>query len=504
MSNQDWSHIGDDIMDAVQTAIEDGDFTNLSNVLNDSANLAMDKFEDALKGNPGNRNYRYRSDPGYNSSYSRTRRKTSYQYSRQGGSTSSYGGTDHYNNPVRTAYTNRFEQRTYTGPLAPFQKFRDRFLPPGRLSAPGYLEMILGGVFGGGCILSEMFLLLIMALLPFEPAMLVSFGIILPFTAAGIAVFMKGRKRLSLVKKFKKYVSCIDDKEYYPIKDLAAIAGVSKDQLLSDLRKMISMGWLRQGHLDAQNTNLILTNSAFRQYRETQNRYERQILEEKSKAVGHKFDGVGKDGVNLSNQAANAYKTGSASAASDPLAHLPEDVRNVIREGREYLRKIKASNEAIPGEEISNKISRLEDITDQIFDRVEQHPELVDDLRRFMKYYLPTTVKLLNAYEELDHQPAQGPNILKSKADIEETLDTINQAFENILDGFFATSAVDIASDISVMQTLMAQEGLLEDEISKRQEDALAEAETMIIDEDEEEELPLNRPDPIQEFLQSK
>ena len=92
---------------------------------------------------------------------------------------------------------------------------------------------------------------------------------------------------------------------------------------------------------------------------------------------------------------------------------------------------------------------------------MEQHPELVEELRRFMKYYLPTTVKLLKAYEELDQQEIQGANIQKSKKEIEDTLDTINKAFENLLDSFFEDAAVDISSDISVMQTLMAQEGLL-------------------------------------------
>ena len=72
--------------------------------------------------------------------------------------------------------------------------------------------------------------------------------------------------------------------------------------------------------------------------------------------------------------------------------------------------------------EISEKISRLELVISKIFNRVEQHPELVDDLGRFMDYYLPTTVKLLKAYEELDGQPSQGENIVNSKKEIEDTL----------------------------------------------------------------------------------
>lgn len=95
------------------------------------------------------------------------------------------------------------------------------------------------------------------------------------------------------------------------------------------------------------------------------------------------------------------------------------------------MRRIKAANDAIPGEVISAKISRMELLVDRIFDRVEQNPDSVNDMRRMMDYYLPTTMKLLEAYEELDAQPVQGENIISSKKEIEDTIDTLNIAFEN-------------------------------------------------------------------------
>ena len=137
----------------------------------------------------------------------------------------------------------------------------------------------------------------------------------------------------------------------------------------------------------------------------------------------------------------------------------------MIRTGREYLEEIKRSNDRIPGIEISEKISKLELVISKIFNRVEQHPELVDDLGRFIDYYLPTTVKLLKAYEDLDAQPVQGENITNSKKEIEGTLDTIDKAFEKLLDSFFEEAAWDISSDISVLQNMFAQEGLAENEL---------------------------------------
>ena len=106
----------------------------------------------------------------------------------------------------------------------------------------------------------------------------------------------------------------------------------------------------------------------------------------------------------------------------------------------------------------------------RIFNRVEQHPELVGDLQKFMNYYLPTTVKLLQAYEELDRQPVEGDNIKTAKTEIEHTLDTINEAFENLLDRFFKDTAWDVSTDISVLKTMLAQEGLTgKDDFQKKE-----------------------------------
>ena len=127
------------------------------------------------------------------------------------------------------------------------------------------------------------------------------------------------------------------------------------------------------------------------------------------------------------------------------------------------MKKIREANDAIPGEEISAKISRMEMLVDRIFDRVEQNPESVSDIRKLMEYYLPTTIKLLEAYEELDSQPVQGENIISSKQEIEKTLDTLNTAFEKLLDDLFQDTAWDLSSDISVLQTMLAQEGLTDD-----------------------------------------
>ena len=151
-------------------------------------------------------------------------------------------------------------------------------------------------------------------------------------------------------------------------------------------------------------------------------------------------------------------------AANPPSAQLQE----VLDKGNAFLAQIRRCNDAIPGAEISMKISRMETIVERIFDRAQAHPEILPDLKKLMQYYLPMTVKLLNAYADMDAQPVQGETILNSKREIEAALDTLNQAFDKLLDDLFADTALDVSSDISVLQTLLAQEGLTDDGMNRK------------------------------------
>ena len=101
----------------------------------------------------------------------------------------------------------------------------------------------------------------------------------------------------------------------------------------------------------------------------------------------------------------------------------------------------------------------------RIFQQVEKDPDVAGELHKFMNYYLPTTTKLVDAYQELYDQPAAGENMAGTKKEIEDTLDTINFAFEKLLDRFFQDTAWDISTDITVMKTMLAQEGLMDDSL---------------------------------------
>ena len=125
------------------------------------------------------------------------------------------------------------------------------------------------------------------------------------------------------------------------------------------------------------------------------------------------------------------------------------------------MQHIRECNDAITGDVMSQKLFTLEDIMKRIFEQLKKSPESADDLQKLMKYYLPTTTKLIDAYKDLEGQPSFGENnIANTKKEIEDTLDVINVAFGKLFDDMFEDAAWDISTEISTMKTMLAKEGL--------------------------------------------
>lgn len=263
---------------------------------------------------------------------------------------------------------------------------------------------------------------------------------------AGVGNGMLGR-----VKRFRSYIRSLGSREYCNVRELSEHMGKSPRFIVKDLEKMIQKGWFKQGHFDKQKTCLMVSDNAYKQYTDLMLQTEQMKAEQKEKQEN----------------AARKRAKEVQKQAEEPDSNLPPEVRKVIRTGEKYIRKIHDCNDAITEPEISAKISRMELLVDRIFDRVEQNPELVTDINRMLDYYLPTTVKLLDAYEDLAAEPVQGENIISSKKEIEKTLDTLNIAFEKLLDSLFQDKAWDVSSDISVLEMMLAQEGLTNDDFKE-------------------------------------
>ena len=122
------------------------------------------------------------------------------------------------------------------------------------------------------------------------------------------------------------------------------------------------------------------------------------------------------------------------------------------------LRDIRAANDRIADPVLSAKIDRLEQITGQILKEVEEHPEKRARMGTFFDYYLPTTQKLLDTYADFEETGVEGENLRSAKQRIERTMDKIVEGFAQQLDSLFSADAMDVASDIKVMETMLERD----------------------------------------------
>jgi len=300
--------------------------------------------------------------------------------------------------------------------------------PHGSLS--GIVFTALGATFTAIFGLSEFVVITLgIALNAFAKAGLITAVILLPFLLLSIFVLVHGIKTNGRIKRFNKYIKQIGQRKYCQISELASVTGKTNKYTAEDLQGMIDRNFFTNAHIDTLKTTLMLDEETYSQYLKSVEQYQQRVMDddEKENAEGN------------------------------------SELAQALEEGDRYIRQIHDANEAIPSEAFTEKLDRMEELIRKIFDVIRQKPDQLHKLRKFMKYYMPTTIKLLQAYQELDSQPAGGENIERSKKEIEDTVDTINYAYQKLLDSFFEASAMDISSDISVLESMFAQEGLSRD-----------------------------------------
>lgn len=432
MSRNDWYNLGNDIRDIVQNAVDTQDFDKLNQAINGAITGAIKTAEEGLKDAgilPDAARYADQTAAaGQPNGTSREAGQNGRSGVSDAGSRGTGAGTEGYartasGRGAQAAASRRASERTGQ------RRSSELFASVSNQAAAGIVMMILGwcGVafFGFWTLI-----FLIGTIVLFDGAAVVLVLIMAALFAAVLFVAVKGTKKYLRARRFPKYIKALAGKTYANVEDLARFVGKQVKDVQKDLQYMIDKNWFLEGHLDEKKMCLMVTNEVYREYQATANRA--KDLEKQKEA---------------------------AKKAAQESGMTPE-VQAAIEEGEAYVRRIRQSNDAIPGVEISAKISRMEMIVQRIFERIAQHPENLSDIRRLMEYYLPTTVKLLGAYEELDRQPVQGENIVNSKKEIEASLDTLNVAFENLLDGLFKDTAWDVSTDISVLHTMLAQEGL--------------------------------------------
>lgn len=448
MDRKDYNQIGKDIRDAVQNAVNSMDFSDLNRQITASVNDALAEIQgafDTVSSELGKASQKsgqsqktdQMSGKGQNQSEEEIRRQAreklrqmeeEIRRRKQAQAAQNAGAANGTARPSGTSGS-----AAGARPHTTYQQGRPISSAVIAKRPKGSVSHVVRTVFGSillgvSILLALLFGTLSMAgeMVPAALATLLGL-VVLPVGVGGIWLLARGAKDRARLERFRTYVSCLKNRRYVQISDLAAAVKKSEKYVRKDLEKMIAMDMFPQGHVNGDQTMFVLDDATYAEYENMRLEVERksQFLREETKDQ--------------------------------------RQLRETVERGQMYISAIRKANDDIPGEEISEKLYRLETSVARIYTQIQKAPQKLPELRKFQEYYLPTTLKLVETYREFDGQPIAGDNIKNAKAEIEASLETIIQAFDKLFDSLFAETAMDVSTDISVLQTLLAQEGLTED-----------------------------------------
>ena len=235
------------------------------------------------------------------------------------------------------------------------------------------------------------------------------------FFGGGLAMIWAGTQRTKKAKRFRKYLALIGRRESISITTLAQAMPVSVHKACDDLQDMLDSGILETGYLDMSTGRLILSDEGLQE---------------------------------------------EAPPAPEPDEPEPEEDVLDMNDDDAVLGEIRRLNDDIDDPVMSQKIDRIGEITGKIFAYQKQSPNRAGQLRSFLSYYLPTTLKILRAYARMEEQGVEGENIRSAKARIEGMMDKVVEGFEKQLDKLFQDDAMDIATDVQVLERMLEKDGL--------------------------------------------
>ena len=283
------------------------------------------------------------------------------------------------------------------------------------------------------------------------PNAIIGTAVMAAFFVPSLMLLMSGTKRLKMARQLSTLQRIFGNREAVPIAEIAQATGQKPAKIISAIQELLRRGMLPQGHLDAGQRTLIVTDEAYQHYLQLRSAQQQKALEEQRRR----------------------HAQAATQPAPDHVGNLSPEVRSFITTGTGFLKQIHQLDVDIADGGVSQRIVHIEGVVGRILDRVKCEPRVLDQLGRLTDYYLPTTVKLLTAYDALEEQQVQGENIKSSRREIESTLDVLIQAYEKLLDDTFADLSMDVSSEISVLNVILAQEGLTESPFDNKPEDTI-------------------------------
>lgn len=445
---QNQNNLGEQFKNAVSDALNTGDFRELNLLVSDTLSDVISEAGRQVKNATDDVQKEF-----HNSSQTQNR----YVYNSQ-------------------SYNQRRQNQQAANRRTTYSPAPQRSSPP-TVKNVGQVSSVLYKVFGGiGTGVTGSVLLggAICAAIGFIWPMSI-FALLVTLLGGSLLMIRKGVVEKHRLDRMKRYISLCAGKMYMNISDLAKHANKSTKFILKDIKKMLALGFFPEGHLDEKETCLMLDDATYREYLRVEKERKAYALEQsmnRTYPVPERSNVAqasnGQQGAGqFSNQANDQTATQATDSQSAKAASNNPELATMLREGHEYIRKLHELNDLIPGEVISEKMYRMESLLKEIFERVEEDPAQMPQMHKLMNYYLPTTIKLLQAYAEFDDISAPGPDIIAAKTEIEKTVDTINEAFTELLNKLFQATVFDVTTDAQVLQTMLAKEGLTKNDFSE-------------------------------------
>ena len=453
--NRNWSDIGNEIRGAVEDSLRTGDFTRIGGVVSDTVNQVVNEAKRQV-----NQSMKGTSSGG--AAWQKTSyQKTAYNWN---GKQKSMQTPPVFYQTNRNAASGQ-QARAYHGFAAPRAVFQRK----GNVS--GVLLTVFGGIGTG--IMGVVALIVIILFLVGAIELSARSIVVLLLLFGCIGMITAGVSSRKLLQRAERYLFLCRGKSYVNIADLAKQTQKSENFVRRDVKRMMAKGIFPQGHLDMQESCLMISDDTYREYLAIEKQRKDVELDEFAKERQNAYAaGAAADVASQGNQSRDVFADAEAmrwrkqSGIEDPSEEIRKnhpELAKMIWQGQECTGHIREMNEKIPGEVISQKLFTLENVLKEIFKRVREHPEQMGKMQKFMDYYLPTTLKLVEAYEEFDQIASPNAEIIEAKTELEKTLDTINQSFEELRNQLFSDAVFDVTTDAKVLQTMLAKDGLAKD-----------------------------------------
>lgn len=447
--SQNWNIVGEQMKSALSDALRTGDFSVLNDLVSQTVN---DTLNDAGKHIAGNffsqQEKRKAEEPKENRAKTQQRQYEQKKKEREEKHRlhmQQQKEAQMRQKAARQALKQQSMNKNHD--LASPQK-QTTALIPAKFKQIGSVSNVLYQVFGGiGFGISSLIAFFRLFAAFAGGTTIAGWVINLLFITGFFCMIRRGVSQRNRLARAKRYIQLCSGRMYGQIESLARDTGRSVRFVAKDIHRMLSLGMFPEGHLDEKKTCFMLNDSVHQQYLAA----EKARIMREQEAARAKEQAPSQPSPNE-----DIPKNSTGQMGSEQESEL----NTMIAEGMECIRKLRALNDRIPGEVISEKLYRLENLLKDIFDSVREHPEQMQRMHKMMDYYLPTTLKLVEAYEDFDKVSMPGPDILSAKAEIERTLDIINQAFSELLGNLFQDAVLDATTDAQVLQTMLAKEGL--------------------------------------------